>query len=257
MDLSGLIFAGLAIGWAVYLIPKALQHHDEMARTRSVDSFSGRMRVLGGPSASKPAAPARPTEQKPAAPAVKAPVAHAVTRESARRAARRRRRVLGALLLVTLVVGVLAWQAVTPLWSPAIPAGLVVAFLVTARLTVRREQAARRPVTASPTQPETVDLAVEDTTEVSREELARAVAAPLVDEGSLWDPLPLTLPTYVSKPTARRTVRTIELTGMSSSGHDAADSQLVRDAEAAQAAQAAEASAPESGEGERRRAAGA
>ena len=256
MDLSGLIFAGLAIGWAVYLIPKALQHHDEMARTRSVDSFSGRMRVLGGPASSQPAEPksAAPTAKPPVTQPVMPRVVHTVTRESARKAARRRRRVLGVLLFVTLVVGVLAWQALTPSWSPAIPGGLVLAFLVVARLTVRREQAARRPVAAVPAEPETVDLAVEDTAEVSRDDLARAVAAPLVDEGSLWDPLPLTLPTYVSKPTARRTVRTIELTGMSSSGHDAADSQLVRESEAAQAA---EASTPEAGEGEQRRAAGA
>ena len=40
MDLSGLIFVALAVAWAVYLIPKALQHHDEVVRGRSVDRFS-------------------------------------------------------------------------------------------------------------------------------------------------------------------------------------------------------------------------
>ena len=34
---------------------------------------------------------------------------------------------------------------------------------------------------------------------------------PTEDGGSLWDPLPVTLPTYVTKPKARRTVRTIDL----------------------------------------------
>ena len=53
----------------------------------------------------------------------------------------------------------------------------------------------------------------------------------LADEGSLWDPLPLTLPTYVGKATARRTVRTIELTGITSSGHDEADTELARRAD--------------------------
>ena len=44
----------------------------------------------------------------------------------------------------------------------------------------------------------------------------------------------MTLPTYVNKARARRTVRTIELTGISSSGHDETDSSLARDlAEAA------------------------
>jgi hypothetical protein len=34
VDLSGIIFVLLAIAWAVFLIPKALKHHDEVARTR-------------------------------------------------------------------------------------------------------------------------------------------------------------------------------------------------------------------------------
>ena len=31
--------------------------------------------------------------------------------------------------------------------------------------------------------------------------------------GALWDPVPITMPTYVSKPLAPRTVRTIDLSG--------------------------------------------
>jgi len=46
VDLSGIIFVVLALAWAVYLIPKALKHHDELARTRSIDKFSTAMRVL-------------------------------------------------------------------------------------------------------------------------------------------------------------------------------------------------------------------
>ena len=46
MELSGLIFVALAVAWAAYLIPKALQHHEEVVRSRSVDRFSHRMRVL-------------------------------------------------------------------------------------------------------------------------------------------------------------------------------------------------------------------
>ena len=46
MDLSALIFVALALAWAVYLIPKALQHHDDVIRSRSVDRFSHTMRVL-------------------------------------------------------------------------------------------------------------------------------------------------------------------------------------------------------------------
>src|SRR3954447_12333793 len=46
VDLSGLIFVALAIAWAAYLIPKALRHHEEVVRTRSVDRFSSTLRVL-------------------------------------------------------------------------------------------------------------------------------------------------------------------------------------------------------------------
>ena len=52
----------------------------------------------------------------------------------------------------------------------------------------------------------------------------------------LWDPVPVTLPTYVTKPAARRrTVRTIDLdaTGVWTSGHTAGDSQIAREAEQA------------------------
>ena len=39
-NLGDLLFVASAIAWAVYLIPKALKHHDEVARTRSRSSRS-------------------------------------------------------------------------------------------------------------------------------------------------------------------------------------------------------------------------
>ena len=46
VDLSAVIFVVLALAWAVYLIPKALKHHDEMASDRLVESHSDRVRIL-------------------------------------------------------------------------------------------------------------------------------------------------------------------------------------------------------------------
>ncbi|MCW2813529.1 MAG: hypothetical protein JWN84_984 [Nocardioides sp.] len=46
MDLSALIFVALAVAWATYLIPKALRHHEDSSASRSVEGFSGRLRVL-------------------------------------------------------------------------------------------------------------------------------------------------------------------------------------------------------------------
>ena len=253
----------LAVGWAGYLIPMALKHHDDQAKAQPVDTFSDSVRVVGATARRAP---------EPAAPAP-APKTHTVTRASARRAARRRRRVLAVLLVAVLAVSVTSYLAYTPWWSTAIPAGLVVAFLVVARLTVRAQQVRRAapvqtPEAAAPAEaveprvpsraaaPAEVepDLGREDTQGLSRDELAEAVAAPVLDEGGLWDPLPVTLPTYVNKARARRTVRTIEITGMTSSGHDAADTALARTAEeAAKAEAAAETEAPDA----ERKAAGA
>ena len=55
---------------------------------------------------------------------------------------------------------------------------------------------------------------------------------PTPDGGSLWDPLPVTLPTSVHKPKAARTVRTINLgePGAWTSGRSESDSRLVEDA---------------------------
>jgi hypothetical protein len=281
VDLSGIIFVVLAVGWAGYLIPKALKHHDDLARSRPVDTFSDSVRVVGTPTrtttvktvqASVTTTEVAESEPTPIAPA---PVrAHTVTRESARRAARRRRRVLVVLLLALVAVAAASYLAYTPWWSTAIPGGLVVVFLVVARLTVRAQQVRRAaPVQDAPigTPAEAVepvdpsraaapaevepDLGREDTEGLSREQLAEAVAAPVLDEGGLWDPVPVTLPTYVNKARARRTVRTIEITGITSSGHDAADTELARSAEEAAATTAAQAETE--AEAEQRRAAGA
>ena len=124
------------------------------------------------------------------------------------------------------------------------PARWSSAWLVIARLSVRKQQRRRRTAPAAAPVGSTEDLPVasptfaharsaftsnadefldqladEDTSGIAREELEAALA----DDGSLWDPLPMTLPTYVNKARARRTVRTIELTGISSSGHSATD----------------------------------
>jgi hypothetical protein len=255
VDLSGIIFVVLAVGWAGYLIPKALKHHDDLAMSRPVDTFSDSVRVVNGKRPSAATTPSSPSSSVVEAVAAPAPRGHTTTRESARKAARRRRRVLLVLLAAVVAVSVTSYLAYTPWLSVAVPGGLVVAFLVVARLTVRAQQVRRaapvqhetresasavEPSNSQTTSPAEVepDLGREDTQGLSRQELADAVAAPVLDEGGLWDPLPVTLPTYVNKARARRTVRTIEITGMTSSGHDAADTELARTAEEAARAEA-------------------
>ncbi len=307
----------LALAWAVYLIPKALKHHDEMARTRSIDRFSNAMRVLARrePVSRRdarlvvtPPRPAEATRMIVPAPADRReqPVATArpsslrraqARRAAARAAARRRRHILMFLLVVDVAVVAVAGFGLVPWWSVAIPVSLTLVYLVLCRRQVRREiESSWTPDVAPDASAETsaadvaprrairVDApygtpttvvarnaqgfeevsADEDTVTISvaavnaalaaasaeeaDEAAARAaavetvaVSVATVDGGSLWDPLPVTLPTYVNKPRAARTVRTIDLSepGTWSSGRNAADSKLVEDATAAQEAASA------------------
>ena len=273
MELSGLIFVALAVAWAVYLIPKAVRHHDEVASSRSVDRFSSTMRVLARrePVSKRDVrlvvTPGRATSGaevtvKPSA-AAPTPAQLRARREAAKRATKRRRRVLGLLVLANVVVATLAYlQVVEWVWQ-AVPAGLVVVWLVLCRVMVKSERRSLVPVAVSTDQPEADadptdvpdDYAVERNRQGFDEVAASAETStmPAVADGTLWDPLPVTLPTYVTKPAAaRRTVRTIELgePGAWTSGRTEETSALAREADAAAA------SARDAGEEPERRAVG-
>lgn len=260
----------LAVAWAVYLIPKALRHHDEVARTRSVDRFSTAMRVLARrePVSTRDArlvvTPARAADNpRVLAPSTAAPsrpqrtVSPAARRAAARAAARRRRRILSFLLLADVLVAVLAAVSVAPWWTEVVPAGLTLLYLVLCRTQVRAENTAtwERELQASAEDQPAADEAVREPVErvVVRNEqgfeevdadddtltlpaVVDAVVVQTDDGGSLWDPLPVTLPTYVTKPKARRTVRTIDLNDPDTwtSGRTAEDAALVAEAAAAE-----------------------
>lgn len=261
MDLSALIFVALAVAWAVYLIPKALRHHEIDRVSRSVESFSDRVRVLarrepvsashaslvvsssGTTVAVAAAVEAEDVEAEDVeAEAVEAsveqivvPTAPARQQRVAASAAQRRRRVLGLILLVNLVAVALAAAGVIGWVWEAIPATLLVAWLVACRLMVRKERAVRSART-TPVRKRRTTLAdpliadeEADTGEIP--EIGDGIAAPAV--AGAWDPLPVTLPTYVGKASAGRTVRTIDLdsTGVWSSGRNEADSALAREAD--------------------------
>ncbi|WP_309647653.1 hypothetical protein [Nocardioides sp.] len=254
MDLSALIFVALAVAWAVYLVPKALKHHEEVARTRSVDRFSHTMRVLArreptSRSSARLVVPGRPAATAestsvavatPAAPvaAPPTPVPLRARREAARLAAKRRLRVVSLILVANVVAAVLAATSVVAVPYLAVPAGLLVAWLVACRVMVKRERA------VAPTG--RLPLVVEEPTEVDgpvTEEIVAVVEETVAVERprdpDAWDLVPVTLPTYVTKePATRRTVRTIDLdsTGVWTSGRTEIDSALARGAEEAERA---------------------
>jgi hypothetical protein len=300
---SGLIFIAVAVAWAAYLVPKAVRHHDDAVRSRSVERFSHRMRVLarrepvdrrsarlvvtpGRPASTavvvtKPSAEPEPVTPPVAPPVVEAPEAaeepapeltpaqRRARRAAAARATKRRRNVLGLLLLANAVVALLAGLGVHAWWYVAIPAGLLVAWLVLCRVMVKGERAALRPRAAThpraPKRPRTreaqpapgtvepevvadepavgevteeISVVVEATADASVDVVSHVHVDP-----TLWDPVPVTLPTYVSKPAAaKRSVRQIELddTGVWTSGRSEADSKIAREAEAADRAEKAQ-----------------
>jgi len=260
VDPSALIFVALAVAWAVYLIPKALEHHDESVRTRTVERFSKGMRVLARRTSSDGSTSELVTPERPSVPAsaqtAPAPApAPRVHREAAARAARRRRNVLGVILLALVVVAVLAGVGVVGWVWTAVPGGLLVAWLVACRLMVKRERRVPVPRPVAEPQPEVArvrEIEVVDpvTGEIAvievpvaapapaaaEEAAATAVAAEPPAEDGMWSPMAVPLPTYVSKPPARRSVRTIDLdaTGVWSSGRNDADSAIAREAEEAE-----------------------
>jgi hypothetical protein len=249
VDPSALIFVALAVAWAVYLIPKALEHHEESARTRTVERFSATLRVLARrepvnrrkarlvtPEAA--ATPERTSSRRtPAAPPLTVAQLRA-RRLAAARAAKRRLRVVALILVANLVVGALAYLTyVEPVWC-AVPAGLLAVWLVACRLMVKRERAdlsaARIPAEpAGPPKDGTEEIATVEAS-VADDRAGADASGPAPRDPDAWDPVYAPLPTYVSKPVARRSVSTIDLdsTGVWSSGRKASDSQLAREAEA-------------------------
>ena len=117
MDLSALIFVALAVAWAAYLLPLALKHHHEVARSRTVDRFSHTMRVLARRDAvDKKGTTLVTPQQAPAAeaaePPAPTPAQLQARRAAAKRATKRRRNVLALLLVANITMVALAAFAV-------------------------------------------------------------------------------------------------------------------------------------------------
>lgn len=288
MALTGILFGAVVIMWGVFLVPWALRRYDEATSVRPIETFSDAMRVLRRRGEPTPVAATQSAKAPPATSSagsvasgasVRAPAPATATasnsgasvrtppRAAARAAAARRRRVLFALLGITVIVGVLAALAFLPWWAPVVAALVIVAWLVVCRVQVRREEQAAwarrraavdpadyedtvpiatRSAPSGPVAPDvvparaqppaahgpvastaapTLDAPAERVAPVSAVDLAErsSVAVPVTGEdgSSLWDPLPVTLPTYVTKPRATPSIRTVDLgaPGAWSSGH--------------------------------------
>jgi len=221
---TGVIFGAIAIAWLAYLVPHFVRKRDDEAVVDADDPaerFAQSMRVVQHGTA--------PLLDQDLSEIGTYEVSTPLTRRAAvadlRRldtvaALRRRRVLLGLLAALSLVVG-LAGAQLIPWWTTAIPGGLLALFFGVSRFSViamRRSLDARYAdimrggdevtvfINRAKIKKDTkaADKAVE---EAPAESEAKPVA------GALWDPVPITVPTYVSKPLAPRTVRTIDLSG--------------------------------------------
>ena len=284
MGLTGVIYALVVLAWATYLLPQALRRHDEAARKHSIERFSSAMRVLARRGSSHGGdrfvvTPPRTVDRvltpslASGTPSEAAEPRRRPSRAALQAAATRRRRVLVVLVSLTVITAIVAAFALVPLWSVAIPIALIVVFLTVARRQVRRASEAywdevadgqpepsnviTRPATRvdashgakktdPPPAPEEDDEPTITLTAKDLEEARVGVGVVRTSDGeSLWDPLPVTLPTYVDKPVAKRSYRTIALgePGTWSSGHSEQATATVKSAAPADPSSAAAAAA--------------
>lgn len=236
---SGIIYAVIIVMWAAYFIPRWLRRHDELSATRSVEKFDQAMRILSRrdptPDRRYVVMPPRPDAPPRTLPA-RSPIP--TQRMAARRAGRitlRRRRILAGLLLSTLLVTLATPVTPLPWWAPVALLAGTVADLVHLRVQVRRSRevtrtrhavrrsmksrllrfdaldrlmTVRREMAADRAAEEARWAAAEEADARLREEEERAAA----EAEGRWDPVPVPLPTYVSKPVAPRQAPPIDLT---------------------------------------------
>ena len=217
-----MIFAAIAIAWLAYLVPHFVRRRGDEPEVESdpADRFSENVHIVRHGTA--------PLLDQDLEPIAEYEVSTPLTRRAAitdlrrldRLASARRRRVLMLLLAaISAVIGVCAvgWL---PWWSVAIPGGLLALFFVVSRISVhvmRRSLDQRYNAIVSGGNEKTVFLSRKKPEDTAPEAKLADPAAPAKESktaaGGLWDAVPITMPTYVSKPLAPRTVRTIDLSG--------------------------------------------
>ena len=212
-----MIYAALLVGWGMYFVPRWVRRHEELSEARSVERFSRAMRILSGRTSTTDqryvVMPRRPEAQPRRRPRRVAPLAM------------RRRRILAGLILTTLVVSVATPLSPLPWWAPVALLAVAVADLVHLRIQARRlgdvtrtRESVRRRTRLRLRRFDSVErilaareslgheraaaLAARLAAEASAAEAAREEEERLAVEAAGWQPVPVPLPTYVSKPKA-------------------------------------------------------
>lgn len=242
MGYSGLIYAAIVAAWAAFLVPRWVRRNEEVDRAREADAARG-VRVLSRRTGPPQAPHGRVVEQSvlegpvAGAPAVQAAAAAAASEASVNSvdqvfaaAARRRRRLMVVLLASCVLAVGLAVAGPAPGWLPVVPGLLTLLFVFSARRAVvaqaqrrraleRRRAAVRRRAAAEQARLD-AELAAAEAAEIAaagRRLVLPSDEEPVADAtDDSWSPVPVPLPTYLTKPKApRAAARKIDL---SSSG---------------------------------------
>jgi Ca2+/Na+ antiporter len=225
---SGLIYAVIIAMWAAYFIPLLVRRHDQLSESRSVERFSRAMRTLSRKSSS-PSDRREVVMPRREAARLEVSVKRRVVSEAARardrrsRALARRRRVLVTLLLTTVLSAVLVATGVLPWWSVLLLLVGSAAYLVHLRRTAtvrrqvgrtrtaaqrrsdaraRRREAAVRVAAARESLTAEEREAAQTAARLAADHEKRLQAARAAEAAAAWSPLPVHVPTYVTKPRA-------------------------------------------------------
>lgn len=216
---TGVIFAAIAIAWIAYLVPHFARNREGdpvEEEAAPIDRFSESMRIVRHGTA--PLLDQDLTEigtLEVSTPQTRRAAVNELRRLEDLAASRRRRVLLILLAVLSLTVGFCAVSWL-PWWATYVAGGLVVGFFVLARVSVRamcRSLDGRYAEINAGGKEKTVFLSRKDLTAPAEDKSATASTVQAAKTGGLWDPVPITMPTYVSKPLAPRTVRTIDLSG--------------------------------------------
>jgi len=212
------IFGAIAIAWLAYLVPHFVRHReDEQIDEPELDNrFADSMRIVRTGTAPLLNQDLEQIQTFEVSTPQTRRAAVADLRRLQRLAASRRRRVLlGLMAVLSATLGVCA-VGLVPRWVAAIPGGLLLIFVVAARISVRRMRMsldARYRTIRRGGDEQTVFLNHHEVSSAGARQAVKTEKPEVIAAGALWDPVPITMPTYVSKPLAPRTVRTIDLSG--------------------------------------------
>lgn len=211
--MEGLIFGAICVAWLIYLVPWFLTGRGEVAQDAGTDPTDLSASTMTIVRAGESLAAAVPGEATVSTPLTR----RAATREARRMkrtAAMQRRRLLLGLVVMLVVVAVLAGFGLLQWTWLVAPGAMLVAFVVLSPISVRvigrRAAGLMADAEAAGTE-ETIAVRVVEV--APEDDVASVSLAPPNPQGSsLWEPIPVTAPTYMSQPLAGRTVRTIDLT---------------------------------------------